>query len=180
MTKLLIYIIIIFSAYNMNAQELFALSPINYPKTKSELQKDGSTLFNRFDITISKKKEILYKDSLIYKCDFTEYYEYLIEVFSNKEDYLIVSPLPKTNYKGVATPHNIDRGLILLFDYHNNKRFYANLDRVKRIEIPESFEFAKKKSRAFMIKNVDVDKKELVLLQGGAEIREVVIELYEF
>lgn len=180
MIKILIYGLLLFSFNNMNGQKLFAISPINYPKTESQVLENGSVIFEEFDITLSKNKEIFYRDKLIYKCDFTEYYEYLIEVFFNERNYLIVSPLPKTNYKGIATPYNIDRGIVLLFDYTKNKRYYANLDNIKRIEIPEAFEFAKNKSHAFMIKNIDGDKKELILLQGGTEIKEVIIELYEF
>jgi hypothetical protein len=105
MKKAAIYLFIFFFTTHMLSQELFAISPIKYPKTESQVQEDGRVLFKKFDITISNNKEIFYKDKFIYKCDFTEYYEYLIEVFSNDRNFLLVTPLPII--KGIATPYNI-------------------------------------------------------------------------
>ncbi len=179
MRKLILYIFLIYGL-NMSAQDLYAIYPINYPKTDSKAQEDGSVLFEKFDITMSKEKEISYKGNFIYKCSFPEYYEYLIEIFEGSKRYLIVSPLLKTNSKGIATPYNLDRGIVLLFDYTSGNKYYANFDDIKRIQIPKAFEFGKDQSHAFMIKDVDEENEELILLQGGKEIKEVRIKIYKY
>ena len=164
----------------MSAQDLYAIYPINYPKTNSKMQEDGSTIFEKFDITISLEKEISYKSNLIYKCSFPEYYEYIIEIFDGSRKYLIVSPLSKDKFNGIATPYNLDRGIVLLFDLLSDDKYYTNFDDIKRIQIPKAFEFGKDQSHAFMIKDVDKKNKELILLQGGKEIKEVRIKMYQF
>lgn len=164
----------------MVAQDLYAIHPINYPKTNSKVQEDGSTFFEKFDITITKEMKISYKGNIIYKCNFPEYYEYLIEIFQGSNKYLIVSPLSKANSKGIATPYNLDRGLVLLFNYTSGDKYYASLDSIKRIQIPKAFEFGKDQSHAFMIKDIDEENEKLILLQGGKEIKEVRIKIYKY
>ena len=179
MKRLILFTFLIYGL-NVSAQDLTAIYPINYPKTNSILQEDSSTFFEEFNISISKGKEVSFNGKLIYKCEFTEYYEYLIEVFKSDNDYLIVSPLPKAGHRGVATPYNIDRGLIFILHYQSDRKYYASLDEVKRIQIPEAFEFGKDQSHAFMIKEVDEESEELVLLQGGKEIKEVRIKMHKY
>ncbi len=163
----------------MMSQDLIALSPINYPKIERELV-NGYTVYTNYNIKISKEKEIYVGDDLVYKCEFPEYYEYLIELYKGERNFLLVSPLSRTNYGGVATPYNIDRGLLLVFDYETGKKYYASLDSIKRIQIPEAFNHAKNQSHAFMIESIDVVKSKIKVLQGGVEVSEVYIDMYQF
>ena len=116
----------------------------------------------------------------MYQCEFPEYYEYLIELCKGDRNFLLISPLPRTNYEGIATPYNIDRGILLVFDYENGQNYYASLDEVKRIQPPEVFGYAKNQSHAFMIESIDVETSKIKLLQGGLEVSEVYIDMCQF
>lgn len=166
-------------SFNLTAQELYALHPINYPKTSTTSLIDSSTFFEKFNIAISRdKKDIFYKGNLIFKCEFQEYNDYLIEIFQGVKNYLFVSPLPKI--KGIASPYNINRGILFLVNCETGVKYYANLDSIKKIQTPKGFEFGKSDSASFMVKEINECNQELVFIQGGVVLNEVKIKIFKY
>lgn len=178
MIKKVVYVLILFFITEVTSQELTTLFPVIYPKIDSKLSENGTLLFEQFDIRINKGKEVYYKEKLIYSSDSTPDCDLLIEHFSSNKNFLFITPL--SQIKGIASPYNINREILLIFDYVENKEYYTNLDNLKGQFYPKAFEYAKDKPHVFMIKDVNTITKKLVLLQGGQEIQEVQIDLFEF
>lgn len=181
MKKIIVLSFLFCSFYYTNAQSINIIWPHIDSEIEREFMDDGSYYFKDFDIKITKDKDILYKNKSIYKCEFPDYYEYLIEVFSSNRNYILITPLAKKDIgEGNSFLYSIDRGIVLLFDLSKNKKYYLSFDEVKKITSPKGFEFKKAEPHVFMIKEVDIDNKELILLQGGIEVKEVKIKFYEF
>lgn len=178
MIKKVVYVLVLFFITEVASQELIALYPINYPKTDYQLVENGTLLFEQFDIRINKGKEVYYKEKLIYSSDSASNCDLLIEHFSNTKNFLFITPLPQLI--GSASPYSIDREIVLIFDYVENKQYYADLNNLKGQFSPKAFEYAKDKPHVFMIKDINTVTEKLVLLQGGQEIQEVQIDLFEF
>lgn len=137
--------------------------------------------FPKFDLTITKSKEIIVNGEQVFTCDFPEYYQYFIEIFDGLDRYLIISPsLWKIYKRGVASPYSVDRSLVVIIHLKSQKRSYTSFDDIKQIQQPKAIEFAKDKDWVYMIKEISLDKEELILLNGGKEIKEVRLKLYTF
>lgn len=162
-----------------NKPELYTLFPATYPKVETKITDDGYTSFEKFDLKIKRNDEILYNNELLYKCQFPEYYEYLIEVFSDSTNFIIVSPLPKIKTSTSATPYNVDRSIVFVFDLKNQKKYYVNFDVVKQIHHPEVFEM-KKDLPIYMIKNINDSRDKMILLKGGDKLTEIELEMFEW
>lgn len=176
MKSLITLFICIFVGTHVQGQDLFPIFPLN---VESSYAKNGY-YFPEHSVKIKNGTSVFFNDKLIKKFNLENYYYYVYEIFENadKQQYLLVSALQKSEDPGsLADFTNVRRnlGYIICLD-DENSMFYLDFDK-NSITSKLSFDYY---SGGTVIESIDEENKVMVLLSGdkGKE-RKIEIKLFD-